>query len=115
MIESMSVVDDPTTNVLVNNEAVSAKLLADGIEGMSPVRRGPTSGGLRLNGGQRLYPKNWAGTTPLSRFARQEPAWPEYIDYVHKAADLLHSVPLGYCGGYRTKTRCSARLPMNSQ
>ena len=81
----------------VEREAVSAQSLANAIESIGRTRTeataGPrteaTAGRLRLKDGERLYLKNWSGSTPLGGFARELAAWLGYIDSTHEAGKLF--------------------------
>ena len=48
-----------------------------------------------MRDGERLYPKNWSGSTPLGGFARDVAAWLGYVDPKHEAGKLIQRITKG--------------------
>ena len=48
-----------------------------------------------MQDGERLYPKNWSGSTPLGRFAREVAAWLVYVDPKHGPEKLIQQITKG--------------------
>ena len=65
-------------------ETVSLHNLANAMENMNRTRIDATGNRLRLMDGERLYPKNWSGSTSLAGFGRELAAWLGYVDRKHE-------------------------------
>ena len=73
----------------IEQEAVSSQSLANAIENIGRTRTDVTAGRVRLEDGERLYPKSWSGSTPIGGFAREVAAWLGYFDPEHEAGKLI--------------------------
>ena len=79
----------------VEQETVSSQNLANAVENMNRTQIDATGKRLRLKDGERLYPKNWSGSTPLGGFAREVAAWLGYVDPKHEAGKLIQRTTKG--------------------
>ena len=76
----------------IEQEAVSSQNMANAIEKLSRTRSEVTGSRLRLEDGERLYPKSWSGSTPLGGLAREVAAWLGYVDPKHEAGKLMQRI-----------------------
>ena len=76
-------------------ETVTSQNLANAIENMSRTRIDATGLRLRLQDGERLYPKSWSGTILLAGFAREITARRGYVDPKHEAGTLTQEITKG--------------------
>ena len=125
MAESMSVMTDPATYGILNSEstncprtaAVLGELAAQWQQVLGTLQRveqetvssqsqanaignintriDATGNRLRLEHGERLYPKSWSGSTPLGGFAREVAAWLGHVDPKHEAGKLIPRITRG--------------------
>ena len=79
----------------VEQEIVSSQNMANAIENLSRTRSEVTGSRLRVKEGERLYPKNWSGNTPLGGLAREVAAWLGYVDPKHEAGKLIQRITKG--------------------
>ena len=79
----------------IAKETVSSQNLADASENLSKTRSDVTGSRLRLEDGERLYPKSWSGNTPLGGLAREVAAWLGYVDPKHEAGKLIQRITKG--------------------
>ena len=79
----------------VKQETVSSENLTNAIENMNSTRTDAARSRLRLQDGERLYPKNWLGSTPLGRFAREVAAWLGCVDPKHGPEKLIQQITKG--------------------
>ena len=79
----------------VEQETTSSQNLANAFENLSRTRSDATGSRLRLKDGERLYPKNWSGNTPLGGLAREVAAWLGYVHPKHKAGKLIQRITKG--------------------
>ena len=79
----------------VEQECVTLQNLANAIENMSRTRIDATGLRLRLQDGERLYPKSWSGSTSLAGFAREITARLGYVDPKHEAGTLTQEITKG--------------------
>ena len=80
----------------VEQEAVSSQNMAHAVENMSKTRSDVTGGRLRLKDDERLYPKNWWGSTSFAGFAREVAAWLDYVDPKHEAGQWIQQITKGW-------------------
>ena len=66
----------------VERETVSSQNMANAFESTKRTRTDSAGSRLRLEH-ERLYWKNWSGSTPLGGFARKAAAWLGYVDPKH--------------------------------
>ena len=65
------------------------------IENIGRTRTDATVSRLRLKDGERLYPKNWSGGTPIGGFAREVGAWLGYVDPKHDPGKMIQRITKG--------------------
>ena len=69
--------------------------MANAIGNVNRTRIDAARSRLRLEDGERLYPKNRSGSTLLQGFAREVAAWMGYVDPKHQAGKLIQQITKG--------------------
>ena len=76
----------------VEQETVTSQNLTNAIENMNRTRNDATGNRLRLKDGERLYPKNWSGSTSFAGLGREIVAWLGCVDPKHEAGELIQQI-----------------------